>query len=508
MGSVLFRDHPNLPFYTGLPTSEVFPIAAQFTSSLNQFDPNLKMGYVQSWNIGFQRELSRNTVVEIRYTGNHGLHEWRGVNLNEINTVNNGFTSVFLAAQNNLQIARGGTLYNTSTNNFADQGLPGQVPIPIISSSLGTANLNSSTFASELEYGQLGSMASTIATNTTYAANMLAAGYPSNEFVVNPTVAGGGVTDVISASSSYYDSGQVELRRRLAAGMQFQVNYSYSKSLGDSGTSTLRDMRMNKEPTGFDIRNAIKANYIYELPFGPGRHFLPSVGNKVFKKAIEGWEMAGVVRLQSGTPLGPLSGFDTVNGSNSGVILHNITLKQIQGMVGIRKTENPVSGIPQVYFLPPPIPTTGLTSSNNTNFITNNQAAVGSNNLTPAQLDPSAPYVSPAAPGESGGFDFLYANWQRHVELSLIKITHIKEGVTLEFRAQALNVFNITNFFPSGSLTTGLVTSAYTDISGTYDPGGRILEAVMRVNFWGSGRAVPGCCGAPGQPGLSLRFNK
>jgi uncharacterized protein (DUF2342 family) len=81
---------------------------------------------------------------------------------------------------------------------------------------------------------------------------------------------------------------------------------------------------------------------------------------------------------------------------------------------------------------------------------------------------------------------YVYANWQRHFDVSLIKVTHIKESVTLEFRAQALNVFNLTNFLP-GSLNTsttfGQVTSAYRDISGTYDPGGRILEAVARINF-------------------------
>src|SRR5208282_3874711 len=110
-------------------------------------------------------------------------------------------------------------------------------------------------------------------------------------------------------------------------------------------------------------------------------------------------------------------------------------------------------------------------------FITNTQAAYGVNNLTPAQVDTSAPYIGPAAPGQWGGLDYVYANWQRHADVSLIKITHIRESVTLEFRAQALNVFNITNFLPGAgntSTTYGQVTSAYRDISGTFDPGGRI----------------------------------
>ena len=499
-GSVLFRD-PALPTRSGLPSAITFPIAASFTSSLNAFDPSLKTGYVQSWNFGFQRELSRNTVIEIRYTGNHGLHEWRQINLNEINTVNNGFQSIFNQAASNLLIARGGNMYSTSSNNFGNQGLPGQVPIPFLQAELGSACCNSSSFASQLALGQVGSMASTLSSTLSYNQNWVANGYAANTFVVNPTVAGsgGGAYDVLPWGSSYYDSGQVELRRRLAAGMQFQVNYSYSKSLANGATAsssssgqptTLRDLAMSKEPDGFDIRQAIKINYIYELPFGPGRHFLPNPGSKFVKKALEGWEIAGVARVQSGTPIF-WSGFGTVNSNSSGVILHNITQAQLQSMVHITKTENPVSPYaPQVYYLPVPVAPTGLTAANNTNFITNTQAAFNVNNLTPAQVDTSAPYLGPAGPGQWGNLGYVYLNWQRHYDVSLIKVTHIRESVTLEFRAQALNVFNMTNFLPSTSSPTGntgasfgQVTTAYSDISGSADPGGRILEGVIRINF-------------------------
>ena len=485
VGSVLFRD-PTLPTYTGLPTTEVFPIATTFSSRLYSFDPELKLGYVQSWNIGFQREVDRNTVVEIRYTGNHGLHEWTGISWNEVNTVNNGFQPIFNAAANNLLIARGGSQFSTSTNNFGNQGLPGQVALPFLQAAYGTTCCNNSTIAGYLAYGQLGSMASNISSNTTYNQNMIAAGYAANYFVANPSVAGGGVSDEMSWGQSYYDSGQVELRRRLAQGMQFQLNYSYSKTLGLSSFPTLRDTAMDKVPTGFDIRQAFKANYIYELPFGPGRHFLSGVSNKVVKKAIEGWEIAGVARLQSGVPIG-LSGFSTVDGSGSGVVLHNITLKQLQNEVGIVKTQNPTSPyVPQVYYLPKPVAPVGLTSSNNTNLIDNTWAAFGNQSLTPAQVDTSAPYIGPAAPGQWGCLCNIYSQGQKHLDVSLIKVTHIRESVTLEFRAQALNVLNIANFLPGSSNSSssfGTVSSAYRDISGTFDPGGRILEAVMRVNF-------------------------
>jgi len=199
--------------------------------------------------------------------------------------------------------------------------------------------------------------------------------------------------------------------------MQFQLNYSYSKALGDSSFPTLRDTRMDKVPTGFDIRQAFKANYIYELPFGAGRHYLSGLSNKVFKKALEGWELAGVARLQSGVPI-TLSGFDTVNGSGSGVVLHNITIKQLQSEVGTYKTQNPTSPyVPQVYYLPKPVAPVGLTSSNNTNLIDNTFAAFGTNSLTPAQVDPSAPYIGPAAAG-NGAASATSTRWGRSTSMS------------------------------------------------------------------------------------------
>ena len=349
--------------------------------------------------------------------------------------------------------------------------------------------------AGYMTLGQVGSMANALATNQTRYTNMVNAGYTPNFFLVNPTIAGGTNYIVANAGSSFYDAGQLEIRRRMAAGFQIQGSYVWSKSLANGATanadvvsqpSSLRNLSLNKGPSGFDIRHAIKANYLYELPIGPGRHFLSGVGNAFAKKALEGWQMAGVARWQSGVPTNLTTGFATYNNNASGVVLHNITMQQIQDMVGFRKGQNPVTGLPAVYMLPLPVPATGLNSTNNTNFINNTQAAFNTNNLTPAQVNPSAPYLGPAAPGQSGCLTcVVHLPWQRHFDISLVKITRIRESVNLEIRAQALNVFNITNFSAGAGVgsTFGLVTGAYRDISGTVDPGGRILEFVARLNF-------------------------
>ncbi|HLH19621.1 MAG TPA: carboxypeptidase-like regulatory domain-containing protein [Bryobacteraceae bacterium] len=498
-GSVNFSDTTLPSRVSSIASTPSYPISACFTCSLNGIDPNLKMGYVQSWNIGYQREIQRNTVVEIRYNGNHGTDLWRQLNLNEVNILENGFLSEFQIAANNLAIARGGNIYNQTTNNYGNQGLPGQKPIPIIQTAIG--NTTDTTTATYLMMGQAGSLANSIATNATRMTSLTNAGYPANFFVLNPTVAGGGSYVLANLGASYYDAATVEFRRRLSSGLQFQGSYTFAKALAMGATAsssdfstptTLRNLGLDKAPESFDIRNAIKFNWIYQLPFGNGRHF--GISNVVARKILEGWQIAGVVRLQSGTPLF-LNGLGTFNSAGtapgSGVVLHNITVSQLQSMVGIYKTSLPGPNGGLIYYLPPPSTTStaGLNSGNNTNFIYNTQAAFNVNGLTPAQVDPNAPYVSPAPAGQLGGIVYVYAPWQRHFDINLQKEIQIKERVNLLIRGSALDVLNLTNFIPpSGNNTASTFgqlgpSNAYRDISGTVDPGSRIIEFLVRLNF-------------------------
>jgi len=71
----------------------------------------------------------------------------------------------------------------------------------------------------------------------------------------------------------------------------------------------------------------------------------------------------------------------------------------------------------------------------------------------------------------------------------------VTERINIEYRAEFLNTFNHINFFyPGGETTTassvsitdsafGRVTGAYRDNSTTDDPGGRLIQMVLRVNF-------------------------
>ena len=235
------------------------------------------------------------------------------------------------------------------------------------------------------------------------------------------------------------------------------------------------------------MRHAIKFDWIHELPIGPEKRFL-NTNAPVLRKLLEGWQWSGVVRIQSGTPTTLTSGRLTFNNRESGVVLHNINAKELQKLVKIRKetvcgSDGECQGV--VFFLPKA-------------FIENSQAAFEAAGKTLADLKTNEPYIGPpTTPGQLGHRLFLYGPWTSRWDLNVMKRTSITENTNFEFRVQFLNAFNQSaltirgagtdasgGLSPSAS-TFGQTRNAYRDftVSGTNDPGGRLVEFQLRLNF-------------------------
>src|SRR5262245_61277595 len=205
---------------------------------------------------------------------------------------------------------------------------------------------NDATTALQIEQGQAGALANAIATNATRMGRLTAAVKPINLFQVNPTLVTGAANLEVNGGNSNYHGMQVEVRRRMSSGLLVQASYVWSHSISNEGSqgiagsyNTLRNVGYDKGPSPFDIRQAVKMNWVYELPFGSKRHFLGRVGNPVARKALEGWELASVTRVQSGAPVRLTSGRNPFNQSDGGVILHNMTASDLQDMMSIRKLD-------------------------------------------------------------------------------------------------------------------------------------------------------------------------
>ena len=291
---------------------------------------------------------------------------------------------------------------------------------------------------------------------------------------------------------STYNSLQVELRRRFANGLLVQGNYTWSHALTNLFTQpaaaltlqphTLRNPGMDKSPSPFDIRHAFKANWIYELPIGPGRKLDFTGGNSVLGKIFGGWEADGIIRWQSGRIFALTSGRSTVNQYDSGLVLVGMSAAQFQDLVQIRKLPDDANR-GTVRWLPE-------------SFIENTLRAFGLR----AGLPNGPHFAPPTTPGEFGSYFYFYGPSLFRADLSIVKKTRIRESMNIETRVEFLNAFNNTNFLIGNvgagdvantdqnnitvsSLTFGQTSHAYRDVSTTNDPGGRLLQLVLRVNF-------------------------
>jgi hypothetical protein len=92
--------------------------------------------------------------------------------------------------------------------------------------------------------------------------------------------------------------------RRFATGFSFQFEYQYTQALGEQpfGITPPTDNRnaaLDRGHADFVRRHLATANYVYNLPFGRGRHFaLAGVADKIFG----GWQLSGITSFGTGEP--------------------------------------------------------------------------------------------------------------------------------------------------------------------------------------------------------------
>ncbi len=123
-----------------------------------------------------------------------------------------------------------------------------------------------------------------------------------------------------SIARSEYHAFQVMFRKRMSHGIQFDFNYTLSKSLDHSSTperadtsfgfftggysgSTINawDPDLEYSFSDFDMRHQINTNFIVELPFGRGRWMAADVPAWL-DHIVGGWMISGIVRINSGLP--------------------------------------------------------------------------------------------------------------------------------------------------------------------------------------------------------------
>ncbi len=221
--------------------------------------PQQKNPYALRWNFGIQRQLSSNTLFEIVYMGNHGVH------LPVAFTQLNGLPSQYL-----------------STLPVRDQTL---------------INTLSSTSPLNPFFGLPNTSVST--SKNASVAQLLS---PFPQF---PNGEGSGGTGVLENNaelgSSYYHSLNVRIQKRFSGGLTFVGNYGFSKLIERTNWLNYPDTQLEKRISPFDHPNRFVLAVTYDLPIGKGK--LLDIQSRWLNALAGGWNLNSVYTYQTGAPL-------------------------------------------------------------------------------------------------------------------------------------------------------------------------------------------------------------
>ena len=467
------------------PTTPTYPATVRTgrQDSLNAFAPDIVIGSARTWSLSFQRALSRDMAVDIRYVGTKGVNQWSELDYNTRDIQFNGFIDEFKLAMANLRAnnAAGGT----RANSFAYFGAgSGTSPLPIYlayinasrdanNSAAYTGNTWTATgFTQDMAFRNPspGNSAADLDGDNTRRTNAIAAGMPANFFVVNPAVNENNVTD--SGAFSDYHALQIDLRRRLSKGLSASVNYQYALEGGSAFLGFAYGRVMNPST---NVRHAIKTQWDWTLPVGRGHRFGTDM-HPVLDGILGGWSFNGVGRIQATTV-----NFGSVN-------LVGMTPKDVQKMYKHDIRIDPANGLRTVYMMPEDV-----ILNTRRAFSVSQSTADGYSTALGA---PEGRYFAPAnsencitlKAGDCAPRTLLIrAPWFTRFDVGVTKKFNLTGRSNIEVRFDVLNLFDNVNFNqaanPGSAATIFQVGSAYQDASNSYDPGGRLGQFMIRVNW-------------------------
>jgi hypothetical protein len=235
------------------------------------------------------------------------------------------------------------------------------------------------------------------------------------------------------------------VQKRFGANSTVSVNYTWSHALTtnqsdrSSGIQNSSCIRCDYGPASLDRRHVFTADYVYDLPWFRSQQGF--VGH-----LLGGYEVSGIVTVNSGLPFTVFAvrgnGDPAAIGVNSGGAPNN-------GRVATprpNQISDPNLGAPKTW----------------EEFFN-----------TSAFADVS---VAGAPGSERRGAVTGPGLWR--YDMALMKNTRLTEAVNLQFRLEAFNIFNHTNFLSIGT-TKGLAT--YGTVTNTRDP--RIVQIALKLSF-------------------------
>jgi hypothetical protein len=476
---VLFRQTSRLGA-ASFSTTPQYPIVEVVTGDINLFDPDIQVPYSDTWTVGVQRAVSRNMAVEVRYVGTRSRDLWQTRSYNEMNIFENGWINEFRLAQANLQA----NLASGRGSTFAYFGPgTGTSPLPIVQAHFrgagdpnNPAQYTSSNYRSNTYLNPLATfdpnpfgMGGSLNNNATQRARAIQAGLAPNFWLANPDLQGGADLTTNEGSTNYH-SLQVELRRRLSQGLQFNTSYVLADQKASNWQTWRRPSFMVLDTGGEGgLRHAFKANVVYDLPFGQGRRFGGGVGG-VMERIIGGWQVSLVSRIQSGrlVDLGNVRvvGMSTDEVQDAFKLRFNHADKEI-----VMWPEDIMENTIRAFSVSATSPT-GYSSLG----VPQGRYFAPANGPDCIEVDNGADY------GECGVRSLVVTGplFQQH-DISIAKRVPIVGRANVELRLEMLNAFNMHNFVPVAGISDDPSDYLVESLTGTNSA--RVIQIVSRINW-------------------------
>jgi hypothetical protein len=248
------------PFPTGVmqPVGSSKGLSTFLGQNVSFLNPDMKDPYSLRWNFGIQHELRKDLLIEVDYMGNHAVH--LPVAVTQLNIIPRQYLSTLPTRDQNVITQ----LTGTAANPFS-----GLIP--------GTS-LNTSMTTPE----------------------QLLAAYP--QF---PVGSGSGSTGVIEQNltegSSYFESLNARVDKRLSHGLSLIGVYTYSRLIEEDTWLNDTDSKLEKRVSPFDHPQHFVVATSYALPIGKGRTF--DLKSRWTNALLGGWIVNGIYTYQTGAPL-------------------------------------------------------------------------------------------------------------------------------------------------------------------------------------------------------------
>ncbi len=293
-----------IPKPAGTPDTSPFTIQPT-TRNIGITTYNYTNPYTQNWNLEIQREVAKNTTVEIRYVGTKGTKLLGDENINDYYLGQKANAQALFAA---FDVARNGgesPLLNTLFNGISLTGGCGTVNGTTCTGAQ-ALRMNTTT-RPQLANGSYGSLLNSLNTTLQYtggptdAGSVLRhAGFADNFLTPNPQYSSINLNG--NNQNSTYHSLNMQITRRLSHGFTNTTSYIWSKAMG-AGNFVDPNQRSDwKTLQAVDHKHQISSNGTYELPFGTD-HFLMGKAPGWAQNIISKWQLGGVMNFYTGEPL-------------------------------------------------------------------------------------------------------------------------------------------------------------------------------------------------------------